>query len=80
MVVKVCMFMSKEGSNVTPLEKGGVVDAAVALSSESDMHVALFGDEVAKTGLLAIVPDDVVAREVCDFAILVAAYSGSAVD
>jgi hypothetical protein len=55
-------------------EKSDVVDAAV------DMLVAPFGDGVAKSGLLATVPDAIVAREVCDFlATLATAYPGSIV-
>jgi hypothetical protein len=73
--------MTSPPSQTLGFEKGGVIDDAVALSPKADMHVVPFGDEVAKSGVLATTPDAVVAREVCDFlTTLVAAYHGSAVD
>jgi hypothetical protein len=62
-------------------EKSGVVDVAASLSPESDKHVISFGDDVAKSGLLATVSGAVVTREGCDFfATLATSYPRSAVD
>jgi hypothetical protein len=51
---------------------------SLSLSHESSEHVVPISDGVAKSGLLATMPEAVVAREVCDFlATLTAAYPGS---
>jgi hypothetical protein len=67
-------------SSVVPklLELGG---GEVMTPVEEVRHVVPIGVGVAKSDLLATVPGGVVAREVCDFlVILVATYPESAID
>jgi hypothetical protein len=71
----------EEVSQALGIEKSGDIDVAVSLSPGSDRHVVPIGDVVVKSGLLATVPETVIARDVCCFlAAFVATYLGSAVD